>query len=422
MRFPAKKFWRIDGAIQMNDNQISLLTAGRDKPYALGLATALAAAGIKVDFIGGDELDSPELHGNPQINFLNLRGDQSIDAPLFQKMTRVLVYYFRLIFYSATARPKIFHILWNNKFEFFDRTALMVYYKLLGKKIILTAHNINICQRDGNDSFLNRISLKIQYRLCDHIFVHTEKMKDELVSAFGVLEKKTSVIPLGINNTIPNTTLNGSEARQRLGLGETDKVILFFGCIALYKGLEYLIAAFTAIAKRNSPYRLVIAGKPKGRADYWTEIQELIIGSGVSERIIQKIKFVPDEETEVFFKAADVLVLPYTHIFQSGVLFLGYSFGLPVIAADVGSLRDEIFDGKTGYVFEPKNAAVLARTIENYFESDLHLELDSRRAEIQNFANERYSWSKVAGITAAVYSKLSPAEKHYSAHYAPEKS
>jgi glycosyltransferase involved in cell wall biosynthesis len=321
-------------------------------------------------------------------------------------MARVLVYYFRLIFYAATARPKVFHILWNNKFEFFDRTMLMLYYKCLGKKIILTAHNVNIGERDGNDSFLNRLSLKIQYRLCDHIFVHTEKMKNELVSAFGVSGKKTSVIPLGINNTVPNTTLTNLEARQRLGLGEADKVILFFGCIAPYKGLEYLVAAFAAIIKRNPSYRLVIAGKPKGRVDYWTEIQELIAGSGAGDRIIQKIEFVPDAETEVFFKAADVLVLPYTHIFQSGVLFLGYSFGLPLIAADVGSLKDEIFDGKTGFVFEPKNVAALTSTIKNYFESDLHLELDSRRAEIQNFANERYSWAKVAAITTMVYSKL----------------
>ena len=406
----------------MNDNQTSLLTAGRDKPYALGLATALTAAGMKVDFVGGDELDSPELRGNPQINFLNLRGDQSVDAGLLEKMARVLFYYFRLILYAATARPKIFHVLWNNKFELFDRTVLMLYYKCLGKKIILTAHNVNICQRDGNDSFLNRFSLKIQYQLCDHIFVHTEKMKMELVSDFGISEKKTSVIPLGINNTVPNTTLSGMEARHRLGLGETDKVILFFGCIAPYKGLEYLIAAFAVIAKRNSCYRLVIAGKPKGRADYWPGLQELIAGSGVSERIIQKIKFVPDAETEIYFKATDVLVLPYTHIFQSGVLFLGYSFGLPAIAADVGSLKEEIFDGKTGFVFEPKNAAALARAIKNYFESDLHLELDSRRAEIQNFANERYSWSKVAAITTAVYSKLSTAENNYCAQAVPEKS
>ena len=334
-----------------------MLTAGRDKPYALGLASALAASGVHFDFIGSNEVDSPGLHGNPQINYLNLRGDQNADAGAARKICRVLVYYFRLIVYAATAQPKTFHILWNNKFELFDRTLLMLYYKMLKKKIVFTAHNVNAGVRDANDSWPNRATLKFQYRLCDHIFVHTEKMKDKLVSAFGVLEDRVVVIPLGINNTVPNTTLSCLEARQRLGLSEADQVILFFGSIAPYKGLEYLVAAFAAISKRNSPYRLVIAGKPKGRPDYWTELQDLIAGSGVSGRIVQKIEFVPDAETEVFFKAADVLVLPYKHIFQSGVLFLGYSFGLPVIAADVGSLKEEVVEGKTGFVFESKNAS-----------------------------------------------------------------
>ena len=62
-------------------------------------------------------MDEPELHGNPQVNYLNLR-DQRENVNLLQKMTRVLAYYFRLIRYAATAKPRIFHILWNNKFEF----------------------------------------------------------------------------------------------------------------------------------------------------------------------------------------------------------------------------------------------------------------------------------------------------------------
>ena len=56
------------------------------------------------------------------------------------------LYYAKLIRYAATAEPRIFHILWNNKFEYFDRTLLMLYYRLLGKKIVLTAHNVNACQ------------------------------------------------------------------------------------------------------------------------------------------------------------------------------------------------------------------------------------------------------------------------------------
>ena len=122
--------------------KVTLLTGGRDKPYTFGLVRALISKGVGVDFIGSDELDSPEWHGTPHVRFLNLRGDMREDANLSKKMLRVLIYYIRLIFYAASAEPKIFHILWNNKFETLDRVFLMLYYKLLGKKTLLTVHNV----------------------------------------------------------------------------------------------------------------------------------------------------------------------------------------------------------------------------------------------------------------------------------------
>jgi glycosyltransferase involved in cell wall biosynthesis len=387
------------------DPDVALLTAGRDRPYALGMAAALIDQGLFFDFIGSDLVDDPGLHGNPQVNYLKLR-NQHLDAGLLQKMTRVLVYYLRLIRYAASARPRIFHLLWNNKFEFFDRTVLMLFYRLLGKKIVLTAHNVNAATRDGNDSFLNRASLKIQYRLCDHIFVHTEKMKTELTAQFGVTGGKVSVIPFGINNTVPDTELTPGEARRHLGIRDGEKTLLFFGNIAPYKGLEYLITAFTELAKKSGDYRLVIAGRPKDCEDYWNRLQQMMSSSGMRERIILRSEYVPDEQTELYFKAADILVLPYTEIFQSGVLFLGYSFGLPVVASDAGSLKEEIIEGKTGFVFRSQNAAELGEIVEKYFTSDLYRALNVKRQIIREYANERYSWSKVAAITARVYSKL----------------
>ena len=388
------------------NSQVSLLTAGRDRPYALGLAAALAAAGAEFDFIGSDEVDSPELHTSQQIRFLNLRGDQSVEAGRLKKVFRVLAYYGRLIRYAFTAKPKIFHILWNNKFELFDRTALMLFYKLLGKKIVFTAHNVNARARDANDSWLNRATLKFQYHRCDHIFLHTEKMRAELISSFSIPKNKASVIPFGINSTVPDTALTTADARQRLGLGEREKVLLFFGNIAPYKGVEFLVDAFIEVARRAENYRLIIAGRPKGSEAYWAGLQEKISASPVRGQIILKIEYVPDAETEIYFKAADVLVLPYTHIFQSGVLFLGCNFGLPVIAADVGALKDEIVAGETGFVFRPQDSSDLAMTIKKYFASDLYRDLDSKRRLIRDYANKRYSWTKVGEITCRVYSDL----------------
>lgn len=386
--------------------QISLLTGGGDRPYALGLAAALAGAGTRLDFIGSDELESPELRASPQIRFLNLRGDQSVNVRPFRKVLRVLLYYCRLIVYTITAGAPIFHILWNNKFELFDRTALMVFYRLLGKKIVLTAHNVNARARDGGDSALNRATLRFQYRRCDHIFLHTEKMRTQLVSEFGISESKTTVIPFGLNSTVPDTALTPAAARQRLKLGADEKVLLFFGNIAPYKGVEYLVDAFINLAQRAGNCRLIIAGRPKGSEDYWVGVLAKINGSPVRDKFILKIEYVPDVETEIYFKAADALVLPYTHIFQSGVLFLGYNFGLPVIAADVGSLKEEIVEGRTGYVFPACDTPGLVRAMETYFAGDLYAHLAERRRDIRDFANERYSWSKVARLTTSVYDRL----------------
>jgi glycosyltransferase involved in cell wall biosynthesis len=370
------------------------------------MAAALTSVGIHVDFVGSDDLSVPELLGHPRVNFLNLRGDQRPDVTVSAKALRILIYYAKLIRYAATAKPKLFHILWNNKFQLLDCTLLMLYYKLLGKRVIFTAHNVNAGRRDKSDSWLNRISLKIQYSLSDHIFVHTGGMKSEMASEFSIPENKVSVIPFGINNTVPNTSLSPAQAKCQLDIRKDDKVLLFFGNIAPYKGLEYLVAAFDELLKRDRSYRLLIVGKPKGPESYWNEVERTIASSGMRDRAIEKIEYVPDETTELYFKAADVLILPYTHVFQSGVLFLGYSFGLPAIASDVGSLREEIIEGQTGFMFKPRDSSDLASKIDKYFKSELFCNLENRRAEIKIYANERYSWSKVAEITTAVYSKL----------------
>lgn len=397
---------RSNRAPQDCDIAVGLLTGGGDRPYAFGLATALISSGAAMDLIGSDELDFPEFHSKPAVNFLNLRGNQQPDASPVRKVCRVSLFYAKLIRYAATAKPRIFHILWNNKFQFFDRTLLTLYYRFLGKRIVLTAHNVNAGRRDSKDTLLNRLTLRIQYQLADHIFVHSEKMKLELIEEFGVPGSRVTVIPFGINNSVPNTCLTPVEAKQRLDIRDREKTILFFGNIAPYKGLEYLVTAFQQILARHDDYRLIIAGRPKNCETYWATLREKMAEGVKQGRILLRAEFIPDEETEIYFKAADVLVLPYRHIYQSGVLFLGYSFGLPAVASDVGSLKEEIDEGKTGFMFKPEDPADLAMAIEKYFASDLFCSLSSRRQTIRNFAAERHNWDVVGKMTINVYKKM----------------
>jgi D-inositol-3-phosphate glycosyltransferase len=395
------------GRTSIETHQIALLTGGGDKHYSFGLAMELLSKGAGLDVIGSDELDCPEFRCAPRLEFLNLRGDQDRAASLLPKVLRVSGYYARLIRYAATAKPRIFHILWNNRFELFDRTLLTYYYRFLGKKIVLTAHNVNAGKRDGSDTVLNRLGLRVQYRLADHIFVHTQKMKQELVEEFGVQATRITIVPFGINNAVPNTSLSSGEAKRRLGIRENEKAILFFGRITPYKGLEYLITAFQKILVRTDNYRLIIAGRPeKGCERYWASLRRVIDDDLQRELILLRAEHIPDAETELYFKAADALVLPYRDIFQSGILFLGYSFGLPALVADVGSLKDDIVEGSTGYVFKPEDPADLARAIEKYFSSDLYKGLRRRRQEIRDYAAQKNSWDAVGQMTMSVYSSL----------------
>src|SRR5208283_746912 len=143
-----------------------------------------------------------------------------------------------------------------------------------------------------------------------------------------------------------------------------------------------------------------------GHQAYWQNIQRMINEHDLNDYIVINIQYIPDEEVEIYFKASDVLILPYKNIFQTGLLFLSYNFGLPTIASDVGSLREEIIEGETGLICRPEDPEDLCEKIELYFQSDMFNNLEINRSKIIDYANEKYSWEKVAEKTYAVYKNL----------------
>ena len=399
-----------DGVVlgAQSEMAVGLLTGCQDKHYALAIAMGLVANGISLDVIGSDEVDTQELHGTPKLRFLNYRGSQRTNSSLVNKLSKLLRYYAKLIAYAARPSPRVLHILWNNELEIFDRTILMLYFKLRGKKVALTAHNVNRAKRDAKDSALNRVTLGIQYKLCDHVFVHTQRMKCELCEEFGVAPGAVTVIKYPINNAVPESKLTPAEARQRLGFDKDERVILFFGKVRPYKGIDCLLDAFRLLTKgAETNYRLLIVGEPKkGSEDYMEQIRLASLREFATGQVTLQMKFVPDDEVELYFKGTDLLVLPYREIFQSGVLFVSYNFGLPVVGTDVGSFKDDIVEGKTGFVSKPADPADLALTIEKYFASDLFRNLAIRRRELIDYAREQHSWNGVAQLTRKAYTRM----------------
>jgi glycosyltransferase involved in cell wall biosynthesis len=389
--------------------RISLLTGGMDSYYQLDLVAGLVSAGVYVEFVCNDEMAASEIARHELVAVYNLRGDQDPDAPLAQKLARILAYYIRLLWYSARTRSRVFHIQWENKFLLFDRTLLCLFYKLLGKTLVFTAHNVNAGKRDGTDSWRNRFGLRVMYRLVDHIIVHTSTARDELIREFDVPEHKVSAIECGVNRIVPKTPLSREEAKRQLGLTSQEKAVLFFGNILPYKGLEYLVDAVRQLLRQDETYRLIIAGRSQLHKSYWREKIEPRLADALGEKVILRTSLISDEGVEVYFKAADVLVLPYLMIFQSGVLFVAYAFGLPVIASDVGAFRDDIVSGKTGYICLPRDVTSLAEAIAAFFSGPLFTHHEESRRFIAEYAADRYSWEKIGQKTKEVYAALTRA-------------
>ena len=395
--------------IQNNGIRVALLTAGYDEHYAFGVLSGLFGRNVEIDFIGNDVMEKAEIVRNPQVRFFNLRGEHGPVASLPAKMARIVRYYTKLMNYAWASEAKIFHILWlNTRFEYFERTVLNGYYRLLGKKLVYTAHNVNVRERDGTDTWMNRSLLKIMYRFYDHIFVHTEKMKQQLVQEYGVKESRITVIPFGVNDVIPRTGMSRREARQKLGVADRDHAMLFFGRIAPYKGLDLLVQALPVMAQTDPTVRLIIAGEIK-KSDcesHWDAVQRMIDERGLRNRVIQKIEYISDEDVEIYFKAVDVLVMPYRHIYQSGLPFLAYNFGLPIVATDVGSLREDIVEGETGFVCRADDPDDLAKAVCAYFGSELFRNLEDKREKIMSRLHEKHSWTGIGETIYRVYESV----------------
>jgi glycosyltransferase involved in cell wall biosynthesis len=159
--------------------------------------------------------------------------------------------------------------------------------------------------------------------------------------------------------------------------------------------------------QRGTDAHLVIAGPIKNASEYWKKIETLIRDLRLGGSITVRTEVIPEEEVGDYFTASDVLLLPYRRIYQSGVLFLSYNQGLPVIASDVGAMAECVVEGETGLVCRSGSPEDLAEKMATYLESSMYLELVSWRKKIIDFVNREHSWTAVAEQYRRVYEQLS---------------
>jgi glycosyltransferase involved in cell wall biosynthesis len=143
-------------------------------------------------------------------------------------------------------------------------------------------------------------------------------------------------------------------------------VILFFGYVRAYKGLDFLLRAMPRVLERVDAELLIVGEFYDDRAKY----DEIIAERGLSDRVRVVDEHVPDERVGEYFTASDLVVLPYTSATQSGITQIAFAFGVPVISTDVGGLPEVVTDGETGYIVPPADEDALAAAIVRYFEEE----------------------------------------------------
>jgi glycosyltransferase involved in cell wall biosynthesis len=187
--------------------------------------------------------------------------------------------------------------------------------------------------------------------------------------------------------------LSKPDARRVLGLAVESKVLLFFGYVREYKGLDLLLEAMAVVVRKDPSVRLVVAGEFVIDASVFRELADRL---GIDANIDFHEGYVPAERVAALMASADAVVLPYRSATQSGIVPLAFGHGVPVIACDAGALAEQVEHGRTGWVVDGHSAEDLAAGILGFFDRKESLPFEQYIEE----ASRKMSWSAFASGAA----------------------
>ncbi|MFN8623180.1 MAG: glycosyltransferase [Chloroflexota bacterium] len=305
-------------------------------------------------------------------------------------------------------RPSVLHLHWTheylkgrdgptrlNRLRFLSQLRLL---KRLGVRLVWTMHNLG--GHDGPKHAHEMAVHRTLVGLADAVICHCRAARDAAIAAYGLdaaTAARLHVIPHGSYLGVYPDTLDRDAARARLGLVDAGPVLLFLGAIRGYKGTDDLIAAFRAIDDPTA--RLLIAGKPRGEA-----LEDKLGAAATADpRIRLELRFVPDEELQVWLRAADLMVLPFRDILTSGSAILALSFGLPVVAPALGCLPETV-PPDAGILYDPASPDALAAALTRALAADLPAMRDAALG-----AARALDWDTIAAATTARYRGEPPA-------------
>ena len=362
--------------------------------YTLCLASSLQNEGLDVIFIV-----PANRKFNKANNFIIKRWSPSKDRKdsKLLKLFKYFEYLFKLFIFIINNKDTAVH------FQFFRFRFDILFFILLrffNVKLVHTAHDVLPHEKRKIDYLLNYFL----YRASRKIIVHSSYIKSKLSSIFNINKEKIEIVPHGNFDIYQsNSPLSNEEAKKELNLSAADKVILFFGFIKEYKGLDIFLDAYSLVHQKNPEIKFIIAGaiESKSLAQLYKNKISTFQRDG---SLITNFNYIPSDKVATYFTAADFVVLPYKDIDHSGIVHLAYSFEIPIIATNVGDFAETIEEGKSGYLVKKNDPDALANAI-IYASNNIELKLNMKNY-IKELNKNKYSWDEIARKTIEIYKKV----------------
>jgi len=252
------------------------------------------------------------------------------------------------------------------------------------------AHVVFICHNvvEHEPSRLRLALTRFALGSGDRFIVHSDEDKRNLERLVPGARVVRAALPSF--GEVAGTPPPRDEARDRLGIGRDEDVVLFFGFVRPYKGLRHLVEAMPRVLAER-PVRLVVAGEFwHDRQEYFDRIAELRIG----DRVTILDRYAPNEEVADLFAAADLVAQPYETATQSAVTQIAFDLGRPVLVTSVGGLPESVRHGETGYVVPPSDPSAIADAILDFFENDRGPAMEAAVARDR----DRFSWASFVEV------------------------
>ena len=361
--------------------------------YLFGQAEGLINNDVLISLYTNNETDNPNID---DVRFFAFYKNIFKSKSKFISGIKWVIGSIFSVFHARFSGVRVFHfhIFYTNILVLFN----LLLVKLLFGKVALTVHDVSSFSNSSDTSIIGNMI----YKLTDLILTHNEFSKSEIIKVHPNLSSRIHMVPHGNYMPFINVQNDKEKSRKHLGIPNDKKVLLFFGMIKKVKGLDVLLHALKDVVKENPDVLLLIAGNPW--ENDFTIYQKIIDKNNLSDYCLLHTKFISHADVEHYYCAADLVVLPYKKIYQSGVLVMTLSYGKPALVSDLPPLKEVVTDMRTAFLFESEHPISLAEKL-NLILLDPG-KLEQVRINGEKLINKDYDWNEIGRQTKRAYQSL----------------